>query len=122
MTGEGGAMSPGGFQICSWPIHHALDQRSNEFALFDRFPRPVAVFEPTVRSPTGRAGAGAAVDAAFSVLHRRAPARPAAAGFGSAAWRFIHLCHTLRQVSVHRVDSKIFEDPAVAVGAIFIGG
>src|SRR6266404_2716941 len=115
-------MSPGGFQICSWPIHQGgLDQRSNEFALLDSFARPVAVAVVAIRHPSGRAGAEAAVDAAFPVRHRRAPAWRTRSRLSPAAWCVVHLRHAVRQVSVHRVVLEIFGPPGIRQGRSYPG-
>ena len=76
------AMLPVGSQICSWPVHQiALDNRSNEFALLDRFARPVAVAIIAVRRPSRRARAEAAVDAGIS--HSASPGTGMAIPLGS---------------------------------------
>src|SRR5260221_6853628 len=58
----------------------ALDQRPDEFALLHGFPRPVAIAVVAIRLSAGRAGAEAAVDAAFPIPRAvlRASASPRA--------------------------------------------
>src|SRR3981081_4023104 len=107
-------MSPGGFQICSWPVHQgALDQRSNEFALLDSFARPVAVAVVAVRRPSGRAGAEAAMDAApLAVLHRGALARHPGAVLCAATWNVVHGCVRIGARNlVHRLSPKKMAPP-----------
>jgi hypothetical protein len=89
----------------------ALDQQSDELAFLDGLPRPISVSIPAIGSPTGRAWAESAMDAAFPVRHSRAPARRTRTGSGPATGCPFHLSHGPRRVSVHGVDLEKFWPP-----------